>query len=412
MRGRIRKRGARYEVFLDVGEQDAQRCPACRKRYWLDGGRLGSCERCGGDLEVVKARRERWAGSFERQKEAEGKLAEAMVVHQQGDYVQADRITVGEYLREWIESIEEQVRPSTHLSYRGHCQQHIIPKLGHIRLQQLSGLAIEAFYGDLRTTGGRKGDRLSVMSRRHIHATLRRALNDATRKRLITRNPALDVDPPRVERDQAPTLQTWSGEDLRAFLGSARDGRMGVLWHVMAMTGLRRGEAAAVRWGVVDLEAGTLRVERNRVAVGYRDVIEGAPKSAKGKRTIPLDPTTTAALRAWKKRQTAERLQWGPAWTDSGYVFTREDGKPWHPDRISKLFDKAVKAADVPRIRLHDLRHTFATLLFAANEHPKTVQELLGHSTISVTLDTYTHARPETLASATAHLGAIVEGRG
>jgi integrase len=236
-------------------------------------------------------------------------------------------------------------------------------------------------------------------------------LNDAARKRLITRNPALDVDPPRVGRQQAPSLQTWSAEDLRAFLRSVDGDRLGVLWRVMATTGLRRGEAAALRWGDLDLEAETLRVERNRVAVGYSEVIEGAPKSAKGRRTIPLASGTVTALRKWSSQQKAERLQWGPAWTDSGYVFTREDGTPWHPDRITKLFDGAVRKAGVPRIRLHDLRHTFATLLFAANEHPKTVQELLGHSTISVTLDTYTHARPETLASATARLGAIIEGQ-
>lgn len=161
-------------------------------------------------------------------------------------------------------------------------------------------------------------------------------------------------------------------------------------------------------WADVDVQSARVSIQRARVTVGY-EAREQPPKTAQSRRAVSLDAETVAVLKAWKATQAAERLAWGPAWTDTGHVFTREDGEPLHPDRVSKLFEKAVQAAGVPRIRLHDLRHTSATLALAAGIHPKIVQERLGHATISQTLDTYSHTTPTLHEDAAAKLGALMD---
>ncbi len=410
MNGRIRTRGSRYEVFLELGEQDAQRCPACRKRFWMDAGRMDACPKCGGDLESVTARRERWVGSYRLQKEAKAALTDALVASKHGEFVEASRITVAQYLSEWTAGLDAKVKPSTALSYRGHVEKYIVPQLGYLRLQALTPRHVDSFYRQLAEAKGRGDRQLSATTRRHIHVTLHGALHEAKRKRLIGYNPADDANLPKAEREKIGADSVWTAGQLRAFLESVESDRLGVLWQLMGTTGLRRGEACGLRWEDVDLEAATLRVELNRVSVGYQ-VSEGEPKSAAGQRTVPLLPATVAALRAWKKQQTAERLQWGAAWQDTGKVFTTEDGNPWHPDRITKLFQRAVAAVDVPRIRLHDLRHGFATLHISAGTQAKHLQSLMGHSRVGVTLDGYVHPGDDDLAADQANFGAALKGK-
>ena len=175
------------------------------------------------------------------------------------------------------------------------------------------------------------------------------------------------------------------------------------------MTGLRRGEALGLQWDDIDLEAGRLSVRRSLISVAYA-VQVAEPKTAKGRRVVPLDAATVEALKGQAARQVDDQQEWGEAWTDSGYVFTDEGGAPLHPDRISKSFDRAVRAAMLPRIRLHDLRHTWATLALRAGIHPKVVQERLGHSSISITLDTYSHAIPAMQEEAAELVAALVDG--
>jgi len=159
------------------------------------------------------------------------------------------------------------------------------------------------------------------------------------------------------------------------------------------MTDMRRGEIVGLRWDDVDLEAGRLSVRRALIPHGS-GVIISEPKTAKGRRSIALDPASTEALTAQAARQLGDQKEWGDAWSDSGYVFTKENGEPLHPQVVSRAFGQAVKAAKLPEIRLHDLRHTHATLALRAGIHPKVVSERLGHATISITLDTYSHAIP------------------
>jgi integrase len=175
------------------------------------------------------------------------------------------------------------------------------------------------------------------------------------------------------------------------------------------MTGMRRGEVCGLCWDDVDLEAGRLAVRRALIPHGS-GVIISEPKTAKGRRSIALDPGTVEALKTQAQRQLADQGEKGAAWSDSGYVFTKESGEPWHPQMVSRAFHQALVAAKLPEIRLHDLRHTHATLALRAGVHPKVVSERLGHATIAITLDTYSHAIPAMQEEAAALIAGLVLG--
>jgi integrase len=188
--------------------------------------------------------------------------------------------------------------------------------------------------------------------------TVRKALGDAARWGLVARNVAQLADPPTPKRAD---MRTWTAGELRRFLEHDEGERLAALWMLTASTGMRRGEALGLRWVDVDLDLARVAVRQTLVLAG-RQVVVSEPKTSRGRRSIALDPRTVAALKAWKTAQIAERLTWGPAWSDSGLVFTREDGTPIHPEWLSDAFEWRVKTAGLPRIRLHDLRHTHASL--------------------------------------------------
>jgi integrase len=281
---------------------------------------------------------------------------------------------------------------------------HIVPRIGSVRLQHVTGSTLNQLYGQLA------GELLAAGTIRKTHTVLQRALRDAVRWRRVTHNAAKSADPPRAAFGSRH-MRTWSPDELRAFLEHVSEDRLYPLWHLLASTGLRRGEAVGLRWIDVDLEAGHLAVRQTHVAVGYT-VEVGEPKSATSRRGVALDPDTVEVLREWCERQEAEREEWGAAWTRTGLVFSREDGKALHPDRVTKLFDAHVTASGLPRIRLHDLRHTHATLALRAGVHPKVVSERLGHASVSFTLTVYSHAVPALQADAAATIARLVSPRG
>ena len=415
MTTRIRKRGSRYEVFLDLGDQDAQRCPVCVDKrgrgrlLWIDDEWHEDCPKCHGELDAVKARRERWIGSYATKTEARAKAKDTVVAQDRGEVIQASKLTFAQFLRDWTGGLDDLVesgerKASTVCTYKGHIDNHIKPYLGHLRIQSVTPQWVDRFMRHLGKQDGRGGGKLSPLTRRHIHVTLHKALHDAKAQRLIGYNPADDAALPTSDRERIGAEQVWSVDELQTFLKSVRNDRMAAMWQVMGTTGLRRSEAVALRWSDVDLDGAKLRVEQAAVSVNYK-VVVGKPKSRAGRRTVPLMPATVAALRTWKARQNRERLAWSKAWKGEGHVFTREDGAMLHPDRVTKLFDKAVTVAKVPRIRLHDLRHGFATFHIAAGTQAKHLQLLMGHSRIGVTMDTYVHPEDDDLAAAQDRLG-------
>lgn len=221
----------------------------------------------------------------------------------------------------------------------------------------------------------------------YTHRIVTHALKDAVSWGLLARNPATHVDPPRVAR---PEMQVWTQKEVQRFLISVADERLYALWAVLLATGLRRGEALGLRWDDVDLDRRRLSIQRDVTVVDY-EIVVSEPKPARGRRSVSIDPTTAAVLVGHRKRQLEDRLAWGPAWQDSGHVFTTEDGRVLHPQRVTQVFKRLASEAGLPPIRLHGLRHTAATLALTAGIHPKVVSERLGHATVAITLDTYSH---------------------
>jgi len=202
-------------------------------------------------------------------------------------------------------------------------------------------------------------------------------------------------------------MRTWTKEQLKEFLEAVHDDCLSPLWHTIAMTGMRRGEAIGLRWSDVDLEGGRLAVRRALIPIN-REVVVSEPKTAKGRRVIALDPGTVEVLKAQAARQLEEQDDWDEGWVETGLVFTAENGAALDPESISRYWRQAVKKSLLPSIRLHDLRHTHATLALQAGIHPKVVSDRLGHATISITLDTYSHAIPAMQEEAAALIAGLV----
>lgn len=410
MRGHVRKRST-WQYILELGDRPTQRCTICRRRHWVGRKPLKVCTKCGGPLVDRIERKQQVKTGFATKKEAQAGLTEALRELQQGSYVQPSKVTVKEFLSlEWLPAIEATIRPATLASYTTHVNTHIVPKIGTVPLQKLSAGRINRLYAELRKDGRARGTGgLSPNSVRRIHATLHRALRDAVRWGYLSRNPVDNADPPRTIDSELAAAKAWQVADLKTFLGGVREDRLHPLWLTLALTGLRRGETLGLLWQDVDLKTGRLVVRRSLVPVNAQVVIS-EPKTRRGHRSVTLDPVTISTLKTWRGRQRDERLAWGPAWNNTGLVFTREDGTAWRPERITQIFAELVKKATVPPITLHGLRHTHATLALGAGIHPKVVSERLGHSTVALTLDVYSHAIPAMEEEAAAKIAALVTG--
>ena len=284
---------------------------------------------------------------------------------------------------------------------------YVLPRLGHVKLRDLSPLHIQTLWSDLLANGRTRGGGLSAVSVAGVRRVLRKVLNDAVAWELMDRNPVLRVKAPRVESTE---MRTWSSQDARRFLDRTADDRLHSLWVLAITTGMRRGELAGLRWIDIDLDAGFIALRNTRVAVQHA-VHEYEPKSRTSRRSVAIDALVVTVLRGHRRRQLEERLAWGVAYHDSGYVFTNEDGRPLHPNRITLLFRRNREELGLPAVRLHDLRHTSASLMLTAGVHPKVVSERLGHSSIAITLDLYSHVIPGMQAEAADKLGAMMLGR-
>jgi integrase len=358
--------------------------------------------------------RQRSKGGFANAETADRYLTRVLRDLDIGNYVEPDRKarsqTFAQFVRsDWLPAIRATVRPSTFASYRDNLELHVIPRLGTLRLAEITPERLNVMYGQLLASGSRKGKKprgLSPRTVRYVHTIIRRLLKDAVLWDRIARNPAERATPPVSARGERPV---WSTVELRQFLEHVANERLYAAWLLLATTGLRRGEALGLRWSDLDLDAGKLTVQQSLVAIGY-EVRVSAPKTERGRRRIGIDPATVAALRTWRARQAEERLAWGPAWTDSGFVFTREDGAPLHPQSLSQTFERHVRDAKLPTIRLHDVRHSYATAALTSGVAPKVLSERLGHSSIAITADVYQHVLPELDDQAAAQVAAVILG--
>ncbi|HTE70356.1 MAG TPA: tyrosine-type recombinase/integrase [Actinomycetes bacterium] len=329
-------------------------------------------------------RRQKWVPAGRTREEARRARNDARARKDRGGWKAPTRTILGQYLTgTWLPSIRAKVAPSTFTSYRQNLG-HVAERLGHVRLTDLDPPTLDALYADLEAGG------LARSTVRLIHTQLHRALADAVAWELLVRNPSDLVDPPKPARR---VRVTWTADQLRAFLAGVAADRLAALYQLAAASGMRLGELVGLGWADMHLDGGYLTVRQ--------------AKTAAGRRRVELDPATIAALRAHRRAQAAERLAFGAGYADHGRVFTRPGGEPLNPDAVSIQFKRRAARLGLPPIRFHDLRHGWATMALEAGEHPKVVAEQLGHASVRVTLDTYSHVTPGTQRAAVSRVAGL-----
>lgn len=328
---------------------------------------------------------------FRNKRDAESALNAVLKGLEDGSTPRRSATTLGDFLDDWLVVQKQRIRPTTWHGYEM-AVERIKRHLGKAKLQALSPLQIEKFYSTLLESGRSGGGALAAKTVRNTHVVLRKALADAERLELVHRNAAGTAQAPSVQR---PEYITWSSDELKEFLSAIRSDRLYAAFVLLATTGMRRGEVLGLRWGDLDFDAAELAVAHTITTAGFDQIVSGPPKTPRSRRHVYLDDATVAILREHRKRQREDRLAAGPAWdSENDLVFRDELGGSIHPDWFSYEFERLIRKTGAKRIRLHDLRHTYATLALKAGMHPKIVSERLGHATVGVTLDLYSHVTP------------------
>ncbi|HEY2705025.1 MAG TPA: tyrosine-type recombinase/integrase [Candidatus Dormibacteraeota bacterium] len=351
------------------------------------GNREGSiCQIADGrwlaQVTMPDGRRRRWYGRTRAA--AHDKLVAALTEVGRGVVAAAPaELTLADYLTGWLMDVKPSLRPSAWGAYERHLRNHALPTLGRKRLVRLEPTDLRALYRRL-VDGG-----LSPTTVRHVHGVLRRALGQAARDGLVARNVAALVTPPRRAE---PGRNVLDPDQARAFLEAARGDRLEALYVLAVTTGMREGELLALRWADVDLSAGVVSVR--------------GTKTAGSRRQVALTNLAVAALR---HRREAAAVEAGIIGNPGDLVFPSTAGTPiLASNLIRRSFAPLLGRAALPRIRFHDLRHTAATLMLGRGVHPKIVSEMLGHATIAITLDLYSHVTPTMQAGAAAELDALL----
>jgi integrase len=329
------------------------------------------------------------------------KLREAQVQHARGVNVAPERQTLEQFLWRWHEEVVKlRNRPKTILSYEQLIRVHLVPSLGRFTLQKLSPQDVQMFLNERYRSG------LSPRTVQYLRGVLRCALNDALRWDLVHRNVATLAQPPKGQRKEMTAL---GPEEVKRFLIAAEGHRLEGFFALLMATGIRLGEALGLKWEDVDFDKATLTVRKQLQRLkGSVSLID--PKTDRALRTIPIAPFAIEALRGHRSRQLEERLRNAGKWEDQGFVFCTQVGTPADERKIRNGLREILNSAGLPKMRVHDLRHTCATLLLSRNVNPRVVQEVLGHSNISLTLGTYSHVLPTLAREAADQMQAAVAG--
>ncbi|WP_395158922.1 tyrosine-type recombinase/integrase [Ilumatobacter sp.] len=344
---------------------------------------------------------------FPTKKAAQAEFDQVSTESRKGSFVRPMRGTVAEYLVDiWLPSKRSTLRPSTIVGYEKVVNRRLVPLIGEYQLAALDAAAVEVMYGELLSSGGVGGAPLSAKTVANAGGVLSKALRDAVRLKRLAYNVSADAElPARVRPEQS----TWTADEATRFLAATTDDRPFPMWRLALSTGMRRGELCGLRWRDLDLDDGRATIASTRVVA--REVVTGEPKTKAGNRVVRLDAETINVLRAWRKRTNEERLVAGAAWIDTGLVFVDALGEPPHPETVTRWWRKACEAAGLPVIRLHDARHTAATLMLRDGVPVKVVSQRLGHADIAVTMRVYQHVTAQDDQLAADVLGSALGGK-
>jgi integrase len=333
-------------------------------------------------------------------KDAATKLELLLKARAEGQTIAAHQSTSA-FLTEWLAVVKNTVAAGTFERYEQYIRVHAIPALGRIRLGRLTPQHFQRLYQQKLTAG------LSPTTVSHLHTVLHGAFAEAVRWGLVPRNVVALARPPRKAHVEIVALTV---EEARALLAAAAGNRFHALFVLALKTGMRRGELLALHWEDVDLDKGVLQV-RGTLRRTREGLTFGTPKTAASRRKVVLSPTS-AALRRHRGRQHEERRAAGDLWQDFGLIFPNTLGRPMEPrDLLSDVYRPLLKRAGLPPVTFHALRHTAATLLLAEGEHPKVVQELLGHAQVSITLDRYSHMTPRLMSNAAVLMDRLLDAQ-
>ena len=351
-------------------------------------------------------RKQHWLSVKGTKKEAEQRLAELLHQIDAGTFMRPGKTTLAAFLNRWLNDCAfPNLAPRTAEVYEYIVRVHLIPALGHLPLTQLRPEHVQKYCAAKLLHGRFDGKgALSPKTVRNQYMALHSALQTAVRWGLLQRNPADAVDPPPPRKTE---MQIWDEDEIRRFLEDMTESAYYPIFYLFLFTGLRRSELLALRWQDVDFIYCQLYVSRSLHQLKTGEFVYRPPKTAKGNRPVALSPSTLQVLREYRTKWEAECLMLGKPLKEEDLVFSHIDGSPLVPDTVSEAWHEAVSRSGLKMIRLHDARHTHASLMLKQGVHPKVVQERLGHSSIQITLDTYSHVVPGIQQMAAARLDDI-----
>ena len=362
MAGSVRKRGATWYFVVDIGRDEEGK------------------------------RKQRFRGGFATKKAAEEGLRDFLNRLDSGFLPEADKLTFAEYMKRWQEHHATQVEPKTMRGYATLTRLYLLPRLGPLQLTKIRPAHVQGALDAI--------DRAPATVRQ-ARAVASKAFRQAVAWELIPVNPVAATAAPKAER---PDLDVPTAEGARRLMAEAE----GTMWEMplflAAFTGARRGEVLAIGWDQIDLDRGRVKITRSLERLDGEFRFK-EPKTSRSRREVAIPHLAVERLRRWKTEQTERRLVAGPAWHDLGLVCDRGDGQPIAPDSFSKAFKRLARAVGAPNTRLHDLRHTAATLMMEAGVHPSIVSRSLGHASEAFTMQVYGHVRDEMLDRAADALG-------
>ena len=375
-------------------------------------------KRANGEGNIRKRRDGRWEGRYtaghdpvtgkqifknvlgKTQAEVKEKLAKALVEAGQVDFTKVGQYTVGTWMDTWFENVAKiKVRPSSHQTYKGYIDNHIKPSIGNIPLEKLTPMDLQKFYRRLlpkgrveRIESKEQPKGLSAMTVRNINLVISSAMSLAVAQKIILNNPTDSCELPKVEHKE---MQTVPAEQLSAFLEEATRSGVYEMYYIELATGLRRGELLGLKWTDIDWKNGVIKVRR-QVARVNGEIVEAPLKTKNSYRAVSISPQAIEVLREQKQK------------TNDTYVFPSPNGGPISPDSVNNMLKRVLERAGIPKVRFHDLRHTFATIALQNGVDIKTVSGMLGHFSAGFTLDTYAHVTTSAQKEAAATLGNIL----